>query len=220
MVYLLDIQEPTDISLRVDGGGSKMTLAVESQCGTEDPQAPCVNCQPAVKRLRNVQPGQYFAVVESQTDSDFLLIAEALPLTLPIPVSGNDACADAVTIPSEGGVFSGNTAGMQDDYQPHCIGTVARAPDAAFKLELSESKHVQAALEATFDSLLFQFTDGGQGADCCNSTTADKCDDNGLYCSSSFLNQVLDPGTYYFVVDGYYSTSSGPYVLDLQITDP
>jgi hypothetical protein len=220
MIYRLEVKEPTDISLRVDGGQYDMILGLERQCGAEDTRDPCVECGPAVKRLRNLPPGEYYAIVESQADTDFVIIAEPLPVTVPTPVVGNETCAKAKTIAAKGGLFSGDTAKMHDNYHPACQGAYAWSPDAAFKLKLTEPKRVTAALEAAFDALLFRFVEGADGAASCDLEDPDHCDDNGLYCNSSFLDEVLDPGTHYFIVDGYGSASSGKYTLDVQIMDP
>jgi hypothetical protein len=219
MVFRFNVVEPTDISLRVDGGDSMMILAVQEQCGIEDKVNHCVMCQPAVNRLRNVQPGAYYAVVESAVDTDFLIIAEPLPVTIPTPISGNDSCAEAIVVPSQGGLFSGTTDGMADDYQPACAGVTSSGPDAVFRLELSEIKRVQTSLEATFDSMLFRLTDT-EDQSACASPTPDSCDDSGLYCSSSFLDEVLDPGAYYFIVDGHSPATKGRYYFEVIVSEP
>lgn len=219
MVFRFDILEPTDISLRIDGGDSTMILAVEQQCGIEDITRSCVKCQPAVNRLRNLQPGAYYAVVESTVDTNFLIVAEPLPVTVPTPVSGNESCADAITVPSQGGLYAGTTEAMRDDYQPTCAGTAGWGSDAVFKLELSETKRVQTSLEASFDSMLFRLTDTEEQS-ACTSPAPDNCDDASLYCSSSFLDEVLDPGVHYFIVDGRSQTKPGRYYFEVIVTDP
>jgi hypothetical protein len=218
MVYRLDISDPTDLMIRVDGGEAEMTLALEDQCGVESDR--CVRCQPALTRKRNLQPGTYYVVVEAQLDTAFLIIAEPLPLTVPVEISGNDKCETAVTVPPEGGVFTGNTAGMLSFYQPSCQAISAWGPDSVFKLELSETQLIEASVESSFASMLFRLSEIGEEGSACSPPVPDNCDSGGFYCSNSILEEVLPPGIYYYLVDGQSSTAAGRYIFELRSSNP
>jgi hypothetical protein len=223
MIYRLKIDQPTDVGFRIDGGDAVMTVALETECGNQETELFCTSHASALKQVRNLQPNTYYLVVESITKTKFTMIAEQLPLTEPIEVSGNETCEDAYTIPSTGGIFMGDTSRMENDYVPDSCGGSSPSNDAVFRLELTESKEVRVHLDAMFDSVfdtvLYRFTDSGDGADSCASGKERNCDDDGGSGNNSMLDETLDAGVYYYVVDGFGVDSAGKYVLNVEVLD-
>lgn len=224
MIYRLEIEQPIDVGIRVEGGNAPMTIALETECGAQESELLCVSNTPAVKRFRNLQPDTYYLVVESIDRTNFVAIAESLPLTVPTEVSGNDNCATAFSIPSEGGLFRGDTSDMAPDYVATRCGGNSRSNDAVFKLTLSESKRVLVELEALFDSVfdtvLYRFSYTVDGADACDSDQESSCDDDSGPGNNSELDEVLPPGDHYYVIDGFGLESAGEYVLNVEVSDP
>jgi hypothetical protein len=46
------------------------------------------------------------------------------------------------------------------------------------------------------------------------------CDDDGGDGSASVIDQSLGAGTWFFVVDGYGTSSQGDYTFEVQVFDP
>ena len=215
IVYELTVTERSDVTLIANGGGSFMYVGLQRECGDDSTQLRCVSGNPGRNKLRNLAPGTYYVVVESSTGASFDLTVETAPPTMSVPVSGNDQCETAFTVPPTGGLFTGNTSVAINDYGTASCGSGALSPDVAFRLDLDARKRVVASTEgSSFDTVLHMHT----GACANNGETA--CDDDGGEGSTSLITRTLDAGTYFFVVDGFGATRSGDYVFEVSVTDP
>lgn len=217
VVYGVHIDVATDLGVKLDGGDATMAFDLRSNCDVASTQLACASRFPLSARIRNVKPGDYSLVVEASKVTAFTLTVEQLPLTVPMAVKDNDTCFDAIDVPAKGGVYSGDTLTMLDDYEAWCGGR-ARSHDAVFRLVLDNAAHVTASLEAQFDAVLYRYLDDGSGAASCVSLTEVACnDDASSGDTNAFLDEMLDAGTYYYVVDGFNQTSSGPYLFELNV---
>ncbi|MEM9073946.1 MAG: putative metal-binding motif-containing protein [Myxococcota bacterium] len=214
-VYELTLTETSDVTIEADADGPFMYLSVRSDCEDDDSRLRCVSGNPARSRLRNLSPGTYFLVVESFSGTGYSLSVDASPPTVPTPASGNSLCEDAVTIPLSGGLFTGTTVPLLNDYETRSCGSNARSRDAAFRLDLTTRQRVVASTEGSdFDTVLHRHVDS------CASEGEATCDDDGGEASTSLLDEELDPGTYFYIVDGWGSTNNGEYFFEVQISDP
>lgn len=218
-VFVLDVPEATDLDVQVDGGEAVLDFALQSTCGENAGQLACQNAG-FQTRVRNVQPGRYYLIVEAADQVSFGVQVDQVPLSQPTPVSGNDSCASALTIPLSGGLFAGNTLDMLDDYHGSC-GGAARSKDAVFKLDLDTQRRVQAELVGTFDTVLHLFANTTGPTGCTDYVDlADGCDDDGGSGSGSLLDLDLAAGSYYLIVDGYNTLNAGAYTLEVTIQQP
>jgi hypothetical protein len=97
---------------------------------------------------------------------------------------------------------TGTTVGATDDFHPTCGSSTSLSPDRTFRLDLPATTTL--ALNTTgFDSAtaLLDSTCGG---------TAVSCSDPALMTVNN-----LAAGTYYFVVDGFFTTSTGPFTVNV-----
>ena len=87
--------------------------------------------------------------------------------------------------------------------------------------DLAQRSEVSVALDATFDSVLYRYTDLGAGpsAETCSPAGESTCNDDVMQgiTDSSLSAEVLDPGTYYYVVDGFNRDNAGRYLLEVDI---
>ncbi len=222
IVYHVHVDKPTDLGLHIDGGSALMVYDFRSDCADPSSQLACGDGAMVDGRLRNVQAGDYSLVLESPAPANdpasFTVELDKLPRTVPVPVDGNDTCASAFDVPSDGGLFEGDTLGMIDDYQAVCGGGSSSA-DAVFHLALTRRSRVTASLEASFDTVLYRYSDTGKGADSCQPKAEAACnDDSGQGSTNSALSEVLATGDYYYVVDGFNDSNSGKYLLDISVT--
>jgi hypothetical protein len=218
-VYRIQVDEPMDLGVDIVSGSAQLAYDFRSVCDSQAAQLTCGKGATIGARVRNLQPGDYYLIVESADPSNFAVELESLPRTMPIPVGGNDSCANAVVVPEEGGLFSGDTLNLLNDYEGVC-GSNARSGDAVFRLQLTERARVTALLEAAFDPVLLRYFDDGNGAAACNGLATVCNDDGGLGNQNSVLSDTLDPGVYYYVVDGFSDDNVGNYLLEMTVGPP
>lgn len=140
--------------------------------------------------------------------------------------AGGEDCASATTIASLPYTDTGNTATAVDDYDEVCPFNNAGAPDLVYKYTPTANETIDVTLctgITNYDTKLYiyentcpTYTSGTPFA--CND---DLCNNAPIY-NSNFVSSLtglnLTSGnTYYFVVDGYSSFSSGDYTLDIDI---
>jgi hypothetical protein len=117
-------------------------------------------------------------------------------------------------------LFAGDTLTLLNDYEARCGGG-ASSKDAIFHLNLSERAEVTVSIDANFDSVLYRYTDSGSGptAETCSSGGEASCNDDVMpgITDSSLEAEVLDPGSYYYVVDGFNRENAGRYLLEVDV---
>lgn len=215
-VYRLAIDERMDVGLTIEGLNVRMHYALRGACEDGATQRACGDGAPVAERLRNLEPGEHFILVEAASSAPFTIETEQLPRTVPIAAAGNGVCAQAVTVPRAGGVFVGDTTGEVSSYEASCGGG-ALSPDAVFRVELPRPARVRALLSAEFDAVLYRIADPGDGR--CASLADAACDDDGGGGTDSLLEERLPAGAYFYVVDGYGFGNQGAYVLDITIVE-
>jgi hypothetical protein len=219
VVYEVQLDQPGDLGILINGGASPMSFDVRAVCGESASQLTCGNATLAPRRVRNLDAGSYYLIVESPDAASFTLLVEALPRTVPLSVHGNETCGTAFVVPPEGGLFTGDTLTMLNTYEAATCGGGARSNDAVYSLTLASESRVEASLEATFDTVLYRFTDTGALAESCVSDAESNCnDDGGQGSTDSLLSEVLGAGTYYYVVDGFNDNNEGAYLLEMTVT--
>jgi hypothetical protein len=213
-VYSFTLSERRDVVIDVGSGTRFMNASVRTACADRETERACGTGGPVQTRLRALPAGTYYVVVEALRSVNFqITVTDSEPTAL-VPVMDNETCASAHVIPETGGVFTGTTSGMSDDYSTAVCGAMARSPDAAFTLELTSRRRVVASTDGSaFDTVLYMY-----GSACTGTESA--CDDNAGEGTRSRIERTLDAGTYHFIVDGWGMVSSGEYVLDVAISDP
>jgi hypothetical protein len=215
IIYSVEVEEPSDLALHVEGGSSLFAYDFRSACDDIGSQLSCSRALGNGGRIRNLAPGSYYLVLESPGAGNFTILAERLPPSVPVPVTGNDTCGTATEIPVDGGLFSGNTLDTLDHYGALC-GSGALGRDAVFRLNLTTRAEVSAIVDAPFDSVLFRYADLGAGAATCVSQAEAACDDGGGT-QSRLAAEILEPGAHYYVVDGVNSIDAGPYLFQVDV---
>jgi len=100
---------------------------------------------------------------------------------------------------------TGTTVGSTNDFNPTCDTSSGAAPDKHFRLDLP------AMTSLRVNTTGFDVTQTLLDTTCV--TTANACSDPEL-----FTTGALAAGTYYLVVDGYFTTSQGAYAIDVSGT--
>lgn len=187
-------------------------------CTTADLLACKVGTSPVRAAKRGLAPGSYRVVVADefgQSARVSVFVRKAVPPTL---VSGADGCASPGVIPETGGFFVGDTTDATADLNAGCDSPflpLGGAPDHLFRFQLPQRRRV------VFDMTGSSFTtllDLRRGAACPGAELPDACH-VGFDSGRSFLERVLDPGTYWVQVDGY-AGAAGAYDLDVRVIPP
>jgi len=219
VVFSLHLDEAQDVLIQADAEDMLAIAALQSECGNVQTERGCRKGGPLQTRLQNVGPGDYFVIVDSPTAQSISVEISTFPPTPTTPVTGNDNCLTAKEITGSGGMFTGDTRTLLSDYTAPCGGD-ARSRDAVFKLVLTERKHVVAVLDSGFDGVLHRMRDARTTPDVCTNIVSEACNDEMSGGMGAELDEVLSPGTYYYVVDGFGTINEGYYQFDVAITAP
>jgi hypothetical protein len=215
-IYSFEITEASDAFIDFNAGGFGY-MSVRSDCEDMATETRCSTGNPTRTRLRNLAPGTYYVIVEATSGTGYSLnLTTQSPPSVPTAVTGNDVCGSAHVVPPTGGLYSGSTVPALNDLSTRLCGSNATSRDVMFELTLTERKRVFATLDgSSYDTVLHlhrtSCVDRGEIA--CN-------DDMGGGSSTSALDRELDPGTYYYVVDGFGSASAGDYIFEVIVSDP
>ncbi|MBX3269301.1 MAG: putative metal-binding motif-containing protein [Sandaracinaceae bacterium] len=215
-VYSFTLAAASDVTVAMDAGGFS-NVSVRPTCDNGSTQIRCTSGSPVRQRIRNLAAGTYFLIAEAGRPTGFSIRVDATsPPTVPVDVTGNDNCASAYDIPATGGLFRGNTTTLTPTLATRSsCGLGATSNDAVFRLVLPARSRVVAATEgSSFDTVLHIH----RGA--CANMGEIFCDDDGGEGATSLIDQMLDGGTYFIVVDGFGSGSAGEYQLEVTVTTP
>jgi len=210
-VYEFTLTEARDVLLELDAG-SFANASIRPTCDDGATQIRCTSGNPVRQRIRNLAAGTYYVIAESSRGGGFDLSLTTTAPTVAMAVTGNDNCSSAHVVPATGGLFTGDTSTLLPDLGARC-GSGATSNDAVYQLTLTSRSRVIASTDgSSFDTVLHLHTAT------CTDRGESFCDDDGGEGSASLIDQMLDPGTYYIVVDGFGASSSGSYTLEVTVT--
>jgi len=218
VVLSFTLDEPQDLDVHIRGDDdTQVTMAIQTECGNELSERVCRSGTPVQLPVHALPAGQYFLVIDSYGASEVELLVEKRP---PTPVTAamlNDTCYNAVPIPETGGLFSGDTRGMQPDYV-NCAPSPILSSDVAFSLMLTSGKRVVARVEPkNFDGMLMRFNAPESGEMLCEGEAISCNDDSENH--GPLLDENLAPGIYYYVITGYSADMAGEYLFDVSLSD-
>ena len=211
VVYILHLSEDHDVSINVLGDFRPAVISVQSVCGDRGSE---IYCAENSLLARGLEAGDYYVIVEGATQGNFNISVELAPYTnvYNVPPT-NDNCSSPYVIPPEGGLFIGSTTGMTNDFTASC-GNNSNSPDAVFELTLTERKTVTVSTTTTYDGTLHMHSSP------CVGGTEIVCNDDYPDTRHSRISTTVDAGTYYIIVDGYSSSNSGNYEMNVVISSP
>jgi len=220
--YGLTLPTQSDVLLvqRISSGD---TASIELSGPACDGPSSLLSCafgaqSPVRTHKRGVPAGDYRVVAESSAALPQQVTAFTRPTKPATLVPFADACADAVTIPEAGGYFQGNTSNVAADFPAGCDqagGMPNGANDQLLKLVLSQPKRVVIDMGgSSYDTML----DVRKGPACPGTEVPLACS-VGYSGNKSYLDLMLDAGTYYVQVDGY-NGAVGLWNLDVYVVDP
>jgi hypothetical protein len=180
----------------------------------------CSNKGPTPQRVskRNVAPGAYRAVIADELGQTVKLSVLVRPTVPPTNVTGADNCTTAFVIPADGGFFTGDTTNMTADFNAGCDASgqpIGGAKDQILKLDLTQRRRVVLDMIGTDYTPILDVRKGPA----CPGTEMNAACYVGFGPNRSFLDLVLDAGTYFVQVDGY-NGDRGKWNLDVRVLPP
>jgi hypothetical protein len=132
------------------------------------------------------------------------------------PAPDNDTCEGTVPTLSASGTYEFETCGATDDYGASC-GAGAGSPDVVYRLQLDQRSEVELEVtDAMHDTVLHLYS-----GDSCPGDDERACNDDGAGLDAhARIVTVLDPGTWWLVVDGYDTDNLGAGTLSASIAPP
>ncbi len=209
IIHVFTLEESADVVVDFDTA-AQAAISLRTDCADGATQVRCASGNPVSHVVHALAPGVYYLIAESIRAGGYSLTVTARPPTTPTDVAGNDTCSNAHVIPITGGFFRGNTSTLLPSYMTSTCGSMASSRDATFRLNLvSPRRVIVSTLGSSFDTVLH--------------VHQNQCIDRGdLYCDdgsgfSSEINRELPAGNWYFIVDGFGTSSEGEYLLDVSV---
>jgi hypothetical protein len=176
-----------------------------------------ISCGPVLDEM--LQAGVYFLAVDG-ADSDALGRFTFSFLAKDVSAQEN-ACRSPPTL-VDGQTVTGNTAGAGDKFTTSCAGREdgQASPDRIYKIVLGARARVKLALTTpTWDGVLAIrkacMDPAGTNATRLNETA---CNNDFQDSRHAKIEQSLDAGTYWVVVDGHQARNEGAYTLEYKVT--
>ena len=213
VAFRADIPSVSDILVvgRIPAVASGGMALLDANCTQGIPQLCRVGASPFFFSRQAAPAGSTFVSLATNgggTGTVALYTRSPVP---DVPVSGAGDCASAITIGANGGHFSGDSTTLASTVGSVCDRAFSnpRAPTQLFKLTLAARRRV---LLHTAGSAFTTIASIRSGATCPGLEVPDACN-IGYGQDRSFLDRVLDAGTYWLVLTGY-SGAKGLWTLD------
>jgi hypothetical protein len=172
----------------------------------------CATGAGAVALETLVEPGAYLLGVDARDESG--LGTAQLDLRLDAAAQTDANCQGAPLLVA-GQTVEGDTTNQGNRFAARCAR--ADGPDIVYRLRLARRAQVRLLLSASFDAVLHvrrQCVPGAPGED-----VEVACNDDFGDTDHSLVEETLDAGTYFVVVDGYGAFTAGRYSLTTIVQD-
>jgi hypothetical protein len=211
LVYRLDVPSRMRLRARMLDSEFAGAMYIQRQCGVSTSEVACSSSGPNGTELDvNLQPGQYFLVIDGAGADQFG--AARVEVQLEDLQALEAVCRSAPRIRA-GRTVTGDTASGQDRFQATCGGG-ARSADLVYQLQVPRRSRVRITSTQQYDGALYI------RRDCADPTTEVACNDDTSDNRHSEIDTVLDAGTYFVFVDGFADSSQGSFTLDVELTRP
>jgi hypothetical protein len=207
VVYRFDLPHKSRIMARMVGDESSHALSLQHVCGDTSTELRCGSIVD-----RSVDPGTYFLIVDGARPESLGRYAFVYKVRDLFQIE--TACAKVPSL-SFGRVEHGSTAGAGDKFSSSCGDRELNqgAPDRVYRFSVPRRMGVKLTLEPEgFRGLL------SLRRACAEDATEVKCAQANDEGGRAQISQVLDPGTYFAVVDGVVSRAEGTFTLRIEGT--
>jgi hypothetical protein len=208
VVYRVDLPRRSRLHVDVETQESELVVALQRACGDGQTE---LACGPALDQV--LAPGTYFLIVDGQKPG---AMGRFTLDTRIEDVTALEAACKTAPLVGPGQTVRGDTTGAPDKFSSACGGRAdARGSgDRVFRIAPARPSRVTlTSRSATFASVVSLRKDcltGGSGS------AEITCNADARGGDDSVVSAVLQPGTYYVVVDGFGAGQQGPFTLEYQ----
>jgi hypothetical protein len=219
-VLELSLEQRSDVMIvgRLSAGDRAAVALGQAGC-SESELLSCSagDLSPLRVRHHDLPPGDYRVVVESRGGTPVQLRALVRAASVPQLVPGARDCESVFDIPPQGGFFQGNTQTSTPDFSAGCdvgVGPLNGASDQLLRFTLESEQRVTLDLQGSaYDTLL----NLRSGAECPGEELVSACI-VGLDAGRSYIDRVLQPGTYFVQIDGF-NGAEGQWFLEAYFSE-
>ena len=212
VVYAVDVRSRSRLRATFAESEFAGTLYLQRTCGDATTELGCSAFAEAGEGDldRIVEPGHYFLVVDGQRPESFG--RGKLEVHLDDLVALERDCRQAPLL-RPGQTLNGNTTNSANRFRASCAGG-AMSNDLVYRLRLTRRSVVRLNMSSDYDGVLHM------RRDCVDSSSEIACNDDHNDNQHSFIEQTLDAGTYFVIVDGFREGNQGPFTLDVAVSQP
>ena len=211
VVYALDVRSRSRLRASFQNLEFQGFVYVQRRCGDRDSEVACASLSTNQGAFDIVlQRGQYFLVVDAADPNTFGAADVNVELT---DMQALERTCRRAPMLRPGRTVNGDTSSESDDFQGTCLGN-GQSNDKVYRFRLSRRSNVRIDLSSSFDGALHL------RRDCLDVSTELACNDDHEDARHSRIEQTLDRGTYYVVVDGFGNGSQGSFSLEFETSRP
>jgi hypothetical protein len=209
VIYRLELPRRSRVSVKMDDDESQHVFLLTRTCGDRSGEIACAR---AIDET--VAPGVYFLAVDGATAPSFGKFVMDVGVT---DVGAQETACRAPPLLVDGQTVNASTQGAGDKFHPSCASRddSPGSGDRVFKIVLAQRARVRLSLTtATWDGVLAlrrSCLDGGARSSevACNNDAQDG--------HHSKIEQLVDAGTYYVLVDGHRAGNEGSFSLEYKV---
>jgi len=208
VVYRLDVLRRAQLTARINGDEGKHRLALQKTCGAPSSELACGTSIDQV-----LAPGAYWLVVDAADEASFGRFD--IMYRVQDLVQAEAACATPPRV-TLGQTVTGSTSGGANRFYASCAGSadVHDSPDKVFAFTLARKTPIRIRLQAQSFAAALSLRKA-----CADLSSELACRTGHAGGSDTVIEQTLEPGTYFAIIDGQERDSSGDFTLQIGV-DP
>lgn len=211
VVYRVELPRRLRVTAAFSAEEGDHVMSLQRSCGDKSTEIACAS------DIDEILPaGTYFLSVDGKTAHDFGKFK--LDWKVTDTALQESACAHPPTLVA-GQTVNGNTKNASNKFTTSCGGRPdqQQSPDAVYRVNVATRQHVRLELGTPQHdgviSIRKACVDAPHGASSSDLQCNMRADDT----HHVRLDLMLDPGSYYVIVDGHGQAQSGPYTLSYQV---
>ena len=215
IAHSLRLRRRTQVRIAVAGAAFDGVVYVQKECGQRETEVSCTSFRAAGPREQplsavdvTLDAGTYTIVVDGGTPAGFGALDLAVTALSAVPGAA-EKCRGGPLLQS-GQEVTGSTIAHHDNFRGSCSEDGTSSPDAVYRLKLQRAGQVAIDLRSHgFDAVLHL------RRDCAEESSEVACNDDfsGEDLYRARIEQHLDAGTYFVIVDGLNEAQGGAYTL-------
>ncbi len=222
VVYALRARTRSRVQVFLDSAEMETAVYVQRRCGDADTEVACARAPARGARSGNgnpnapaaldtvVEPGSYSVVIDGQRADAFGAADVRVEMT---DLAALARTCNRAPLLRAGRTVNGATRNERDDFQSsaQCAGG-SRSPDQLYRLRVTRRSRVVVEMSSDYDGSLHL------RSDCVDPSTELACNDDHGDNRHARIEEVLERGTYFLVVDGFNAGNAGTYSIEVDVT--